>query len=77
MKLSKVTQSAMELPQDQRLSLVRAILSATGPVTEPDNEASEAWEDEIASRIQAIDSGEAKGSDWKDVLKRIDRELAS
>ena len=67
----------MELPPNQRLSLVRAILSATEPDTEPDNEASEAWEDEIASRIQAIDSGTAKGSYWKDALKRIDRELAS
>lgn len=77
MKLSKVTQDAMELPKDQRLSLVRTILSATAFKAEPNDEVDRAWEDEIANRIQAIDSGDAKGRDWEDVLKAIDNELAS
>ena len=77
MKLSKVTQDAMELPRDQRLSLVRTILGATGFRAEPNEEVDRAWEDEIANRIQAIDTGKAKGSDWEDVLKEIDNKLAS
>ncbi len=77
MELSKVTRAAMELPRDQRLSLVRTILGATGFKSEPNEAVDRAWEDEIAKRIQAIDAGEAKGKDWEDVLKEIDSKLAS
>lgn len=75
--LAEVTREAMALPEDQRLSLVRTILGSTDACAEPDDGVDQAWEDEIAARIRAIDSGATQGRSWDDVLKDIDSRLAS
>ena len=74
--LSEVTRDAMELPVDQRLSLVRTILGTTESHSVPAHEVDQAWEDEIADRIQAVQSGQAIGRRWDEILKDIDSQLS-
>jgi len=75
--LSEVTRDAMELPVDQRLSLVRTILGGTESHSEPSHEVGQAWEDEIADRIHAVQSGQATGRSWDEILKDIDTQLSA
>ncbi len=74
--LSEVTKDAVELPRDQRLALVRILLNVTDIAAEPMDEVNAAWEEEIAQRIKAIDSGTAKGRPWEEVLNGINLRLA-
>ena len=75
--LSEVTREAMELPVDKRFILVRTILGASEPHPIPYHEANQAWENEIADRIQAVQSGQATGRSWDEILKDIDTQLPS
>jgi len=75
--LSEVTRDAMELPVEQRLSLVRTILGMTESHPAPSYEVDQAWEDEIADRIQAVQSGQATGRTWDEILKDIDTQLSA
>jgi putative addiction module component (TIGR02574 family) len=75
--LSEVTREAMELPVDQRLSLVRTILGTTESNPTPSHEVDQAWEDEIADRIQSVQSGQATGRSWDEILKDIDTQLSA
>lgn len=75
--LSEITRDAMELPVEQRLSLVRTLLDTTEPLPVPSDEINRAWEDEIADRIRAVRSGQAKGRSWDEILKDIDNQLSA
>ena len=68
--LADLTREAVELPQQQRLMLARILLDASESAPlEPFSEVEAAWENEIAERIQAIDSGNVQGKSWDSVLK--------
>lgn len=75
--LSEVTRDAMELPVDQRLSLVRTILGTIESHPASAHEVDQAWEDEIADRIQVVQSGQATGRRWEEILKDIDSQLSA
>jgi hypothetical protein len=75
--LSDLTREAIELPPQQRLMLARILLDASDPASlEPFSEVEAAWENEIAERIRAIDSGKAQGKSWSSVLRDINQRFA-
>jgi putative addiction module component (TIGR02574 family) len=75
--LAELTREAVELPQQQRLTLARILLDASDPSpVEPLPEVDAAWEDEIAQRIRAIDAGQAQGKTWDAVLADINKRFA-
>ena len=72
--LEEVTQSALKLPDRQRLVLAEFLLEATGHAADAD--ADEAWEREIQARIRAVDSGIVEGLPWELVQQEAERRLA-
>jgi hypothetical protein len=74
--LEEVAREAIELSQEERLVLARILLEGCDLPGYPINEAEQTWEEEIANRIHAIDSGTTKARSWEDVLGDVDRRLA-
>jgi hypothetical protein len=74
--LEEVAREAIELSQEERLVLARILLEGCDLPGYPINEAEQTWEEEIADRIRAIDSGTVKARSWEDVLGDVDRRLA-
>jgi len=74
--LEEVAREAIELSQEERLVLARILLEGCDLPGYPINEAEQTWEEEIADRIRAVDSGSAKARSWEDVLGDINRRLA-
>jgi putative addiction module component (TIGR02574 family) len=75
--LAELAREAVELPQQQRLTLARILLdSSDTSAVEPLPEVDAAWEDEIAQRIRAIDAGQAQGKSWDSVLADINKRFA-
>jgi len=75
--LAELTREAIELPQQQRLTLARLLLDASDAASlEPLPEVEAAWEDEIAQRIAAIDAGQIKGKAWDTVLQDINKRFS-
>jgi putative addiction module component (TIGR02574 family) len=72
--LAELAREAIELPQQQRLTLAHILLDASDASSvEPLPEVEAAWEDEIAQRIRAIDAGQAQGKPWDAVLADINK----
>jgi hypothetical protein len=64
---------ALELPAEVRAALAHDLLaSQDGP---PDADAAEAWEAEIAMRLDEIESGRAQTVSAEEALRRIDEPL--
>lgn len=75
--LAELAREAIELPQQQRLTLARILLDTSDASSaEPLPEVEAAWENEIAQRISAIDAGQAKGKPWDAVLADINKHFA-
>ena len=73
--LVDVARDAIELPQNQRLTLARILLDVSDIPAEPLNDIEMAWEEEISRRIKAIDLGSAQGRPWEEVLEDVNRRL--
>ncbi len=73
--LADLTRDAVELPLHERLTLARILLDVSDIPPEPLDEVEAAWEEEIAKRIKAIDSGSAQGRPWEAVLADINKRL--
>ncbi len=74
---AELTKEVVELPPDQRLMLARVLLQTTEEISaSPLSEVEMVWEEEIASRIKALDAGEASGRPWADVMADIDKRFA-
>jgi putative addiction module component (TIGR02574 family) len=72
--LAELARDAIELPQQQRLTLARILLDASDASSvEPLPEIEAAWENEIAQRIRAIDAGQVQGKPWDSVLADINK----
>ena len=64
---------ALELPAEERAALAHDLLaSLDGP---PDADAAQAWEAEIAMRLDELESGQAKTVSAEEALRRIDERL--
>ena len=56
--LDSLSQDALVLPPDQRLTLAYRLLASVEPTADPEAEA--AWEAEIARRIAEFDAGKVE-----------------
>jgi putative addiction module component (TIGR02574 family) len=64
---------ALDLPAEERAALAHDLLvSLDGP---PDADAAEAWEAEIARRLDELQSGRMQSVGAEEVLRRIDERL--
>ena len=69
--LESLSQEALVLPPDQRLTLARRLLDSVELEPEPGAEA--AWEAEIARRIERFDSGASRPIPASEVFDRLRR----
>ncbi len=72
--LEEVTRQAVQLSRQQRLALAGILLELDDSGDTP--EAETAWEEEIRSRIQAIDGGTAVGIPYEEVMRQAQDRLA-
>ncbi len=68
-----LTNEALTLPPDQRMTLARQLLESVEPVQTP--EVAAVWEAEIARRIARYRSGESVPVPLDEHLKRLDQLL--
>jgi len=61
------------LPEHERAKIAARLLESLDEEAQADVDA--AWAAEIERRCAAVDSGELRTSDWKDVRARIEREI--
>lgn len=71
--LEALSQDALVLPPDQRLTLARRLLDSVDLEPEPGSEA--AWQAEIARRIERFDAGESRPIPAGEVFARL-RQIA-
>lgn len=67
--LDALSQEALVLPPDQRVTLAYGLLASVEP--DPDIAVEAAWDDEIARRIHRFDSGESKAIPASEVFNRL------
>ncbi len=61
---------ALALPDEDRAVLAGVLIDSLDPSTESSPE--EAWNQEIARRVEELDSGKAKTIPWDEVRHRIE-----
>jgi putative addiction module component (TIGR02574 family) len=66
---------ALSLPQEQRAALIDSLLESLD--SEVDEDAEEAWRQEIYRRLQQIDSGAVELIPWEDAERRLWAKLRS
>jgi putative addiction module component (TIGR02574 family) len=67
--LSDLLKKALELPAEARAALAGSLLESLDETVDPNVE--EQWNAEIARRIDALDSGQAKTVPWVEVRRQI------
>ena len=68
-KAEKILEEALELPDSARADLAAALLESLDQDVDEDVEA--AWSEEIARRIQEVESGAVKPIPWEEARKMI------
>jgi hypothetical protein len=71
--LKRVLDLALELPASERAELAQGVLARLDG--EAHSDSAQAWESEIAERMQKFESGRSKLVDPKDAIRRIDDRL--
>ena len=66
-----VASEAMQLSEDQRLTLAHRLLSSVEPASNPEIEA--AWDAEIRERIRRYDDGQSAAIPATQVFKELDQ----
>ena len=66
-------EQALSLPEHERAKIAARLLESLDEGAQSDVDA--AWAAEIERRCAAVDVGELRASDWKDVRARIEREI--
>jgi putative addiction module component (TIGR02574 family) len=69
----ELKQKALTLPGKERTALVRALIESLEEVADRGTE--RAWGEEIARRIEDLNSGKAKTVSWELIRKRISARL--
>jgi putative addiction module component (TIGR02574 family) len=62
-------QQALSLTEEERADLAGSLLNSLDADPDPDAEAS--WQNEIAQRASALDSGDARTVPWPEVQSKI------
>lgn len=68
-RIEELTREAISLPKEQRLALARALLDlepACGVA-----EVEQSWDEEIRSRIEAVDEGRVTGIAYDDLRREM------
>ena len=65
--------NALKLDVEARAELAAELLASLDGPADPDAQA--AWEVEIARRVAAIEAGTVKLEPWKNVKRRIEKEI--
>jgi putative addiction module component (TIGR02574 family) len=66
---AQLLKDALELPLEARAALIGSLLDSLD--TEVDQDAEEAWREEIRRRLTEIDSGAAKLVPWDEARRRL------
>ena len=67
--LEAIAAAALALPEGQRADLLTRLMdSLDGP---PDSDVEQAWDTEIARRLEEVRSGKEKGIPWEEVRRRL------
>jgi hypothetical protein len=72
--MDRVCKEALELPLDQRLTLVYHILEQSDACSNPE-EAEREWDGVIRERMERYDAGQAKTRPASDVFSALDKRL--
>jgi putative addiction module component (TIGR02574 family) len=70
---NELLRKALTLPPEDRAALAGSLIESLETTT--DLSAEQAWSEEIAHRIQDLDSGKAKTVPWEEVRRRISIKL--
>jgi putative addiction module component (TIGR02574 family) len=73
LKVEKLLEQALALPDEDRLQLAEALLSSVGSAGAPPIDSE--WLTEAERRAARIDAGEGKLSNWAEVRERARRSL--
>ena len=65
----KVIEGALRLPKNARAALVARLIESLD--TDIDDDAEDAWDREIARRLQEIDSGKVKMVSWSEARRKM------
>jgi putative addiction module component (TIGR02574 family) len=68
-KADAVLTLALDLPERDRAEIAAALFDSIEPPTEAEVE--EAWRQEVARRVAAVDAGEARLVPWEQVRDRL------
>jgi len=71
--LETIEQEALQLPEDQKVTLAHRMLVSAEPAPDPSVDA--LWETEIIRRIEKLDSGQTARHPAADVFGELDRRL--
>jgi len=69
----ELLKKALTLPANERANLAGSLIDSLEEADE--TSAQDAWNDEIARRIEELDSGKAKTISWNEVRRRIATKL--
>ena len=67
--VSKVLEAALKLPTEARAAIAGSLIESLDETV--DDNVEEAWADEIARRVQDLDSGKAKAIPWSKARRMI------
>jgi len=72
--MDQVCKEALELPLDQRLTVIHRVLEQSGPYLFPEQAGGE-WDGVIRERIERYDCGKTSSRPASDVLAALDKRL--
>ena len=64
-----ILKEALTLPEEDRIQIAGALLESLEPAPEADVE--EAWRQEVAVRVAALDAGEVETTPWDQIRDRF------
>ncbi len=70
---NELLRKALTLPEEDRAALAGSLIDSLE--TTMDEAVEAAWADEVARRLEDLDSGKAKTVPWDEVRRRISRKL--
>jgi len=68
MEASELLKQALTLPDKERAELASSLIDSLDPIVDPDAEL--AWQQEIARRLEDVESGRVKTIPWDEVQRK-------
>ncbi len=66
---AEVLRDALALPAEARAALIDSLIGSLDPAI--DDDAEEAWREEIYKRLEQIDSGAVRLTPWEEARRRL------